>query len=286
MYNFNYTCILVFSIVVLPLHSKWIASSAFQISSSRLHAFSPERTRNNIVRLDSTSNIDTEDHAEEQTPLENTYTIYLADNREDILRIKTYRFGGITVEEHMEANPELNSRDEALRSLTSTYDDSGKGKVYYGNGSVGESIQFFALADDITSPISRDEHDKQHLQDSYAQIRRVVGSVEAVREPTNEEEQVAKVSIELKNLSVHKDARRRGIGKALTQAVQNFARSQVSTLEKRLSEKVSGVVHLLVEVENEGAMRLYDERGFAGSVDPEDPLCKLTWWIGDSPPEP
>jgi len=275
-------CFINSSLVALLLYSKWIASCAFLITSPRVHSFPPDFARNDIIRLDSTSYTDRENCANEQTANQDLYTIHLAQSRQDILGINLYRFGGLTVEDHMIANPELKSRGEALRSLTPTFDDSGKKKVYCGNGNFGESVLFFALAADTPSFFANEEDDKQYLHDSCVHNRRVVGSIEAVTEPAEDEMRVSKVSIELKNLSVHKEARRRGIGKALVAAVQDFARSQVYSLQKEHNEKVTGVVHLLVEIENKGAMHLYEESGFVGSVNPEDPICKLTWSIDDS----
>ena len=61
------------------------------------------------------------------------------------MNIKLYRFGGPSLEEYMKSNPDL-SRQDALRSLTSSFDDKGIQKVLYGNGGTGESVQFCALA--------------------------------------------------------------------------------------------------------------------------------------------
>uniref|UniRef100_A0A7S4ER62 N-acetyltransferase domain-containing protein n=1 Tax=Pseudo-nitzschia australis TaxID=44445 RepID=A0A7S4ER62_9STRA len=280
MYYFN--CTVVFSIIFLPLCSKWILASAFHVSPLRLDIFSLEFSHKYIFRLGSTSNDGYEDLAVKQTSLNNEYSIRLADSRESILGIKLYRFGGPTVEKYMEANPEIASRDDALLSLTRGSDDSGKTKVYYGNGGIGESVTFFALADDVSSFVSQEEHDKEDRQDTLLENRLIVGSIEAVIEPMEDEEGETKVLIELKNLSVHTNARRRGIGKALTKAVQEFARSQVLILEEQQGKKIKGLVHLLVERENEGAMRLYEENGFIGGTDPKDQICKLTWSITKS----
>lgn len=274
MYYFN--CIVAVSIVLLPLRSKWILASAFHVSPLRLDIFSLEFSRNDIFRLGSTNNDCYEDLVVEQTALKNSYSIRLADSRESILGIKLYRFGGPTVEKYMKANPEIASRDDALRSLTRGSDDSGKQKVYYGNGGIGESVQFFALADNFSSFVSHGE------QDSLLENCLIVGSIEAVIEPMEDEESETKVSIELKNLSVHANARRRGIGKALTKAVQEFARSQALILEEQQNKIITGQVHLLVERENEGAMRLYTENGFIDGTDPKDQMCKLTWPINKS----
>ncbi|VEU38703.1 unnamed protein product [Pseudo-nitzschia multistriata] len=182
----------------------------------------------------------------------------------------------------MEANPELTSRDDALRFLTPTFDDFGKGKVYYGDGTIGESLQFFALGDDKSSLVSLEKNNEEHVHDLLLQNRRVIASIEAVKEPIEEKELEIRVSIELKNLSVHEDSRRRGIGKALTKAVQDYARSEVLVLKEQKNKKVEGLVHLLVEAKNAGAVRLYEESGFRRIGIGKDPLCKMTWSIDES----
>ncbi len=213
------------------------------------------------------------------------YSVLLADNRESIYGIKQYRFGGPNIDDYMKSKPDLVSRQDALQSLTPTCDDNGIQKVFYAEGVFGESVQFFARADDISAFISSTVCDDEEAKLSLLQTQGVLGSVEAVREYAKDGDDTKKVSIELKNLSVHPSARRRGIGKALTEAVQEYARRQVSKLEQEDSSRYTGVVHLLVEKNNEGAMRLYGERGFVVSEtdmneddhDDDDELCTLSW---------
>ena len=284
MIHFNWTFVVL--VILLPLYSKWILASAFHVtvSSLQIHTFplasSVSRNNNNLVCLRSTIDDDSEDHAtkQKQTASMSGYSILLADSRERVLDIKLYRFGGSTVEEHMKAKPDLASYKNALRSLTPTFDDQGKQKVYYGNGDTGESVQFFALADDISSFVAKEEHDEdEKVQVSLLRTHGVIGSVEAVKEPIKDGEHGEQVSIELKNLSVHENARRRGIGKALTEAVQQYARDQVSLLEQQQNQENKGNVHLIVESENKGAMRLYHETSFVPETDVNDQLCKLKW---------
>jgi len=269
-------CAVVISIIFLQLYSKRILASAFYLSSLRLHTFAPRSLSSNFVYLRNTINDDSEENVIAETRSTCGYSLLLADSREKVLNIKLYRFGGPNVQEHMKSNPDLISRQDALRSLTPTFDDRGIQKVYYGNGGTGESIQFYALADDISSFVSTEEQDYGNAQ--KLQTHGVLGSIEAVKEYTRKENFVKVVSIELKNLSVHANARRRGIGKALTEAVQEYARRQVSILEQQENQRCRGIVHLLVESDNKGAMRLYEETGFVLN-DPKvkDQLCKLTW---------
>ena len=291
MIHFNWTFVVL--VILLPLYSKWILASAFHVTVSSLQiqtfplASSVSRNNNNLVCLRSTIDDDSEDHAtkQKQTASMSGYSILLADSRERVLDIKLYRFGGSTVEEHMKAKPDLASYKNALRSLTPTFDDQGKQKVYYGNGDTGESVQFFALADDVSSFIvSEEEYDERKVQAcSLLQTHGVIGSVEAVKESMKDDGEYNRkevVSIELKNLSVHENARRRGIGKALTEAVQQYARDQVSLLEQQQNQENKGIVHLIVESENKGAMRLYHETSFVPETDVNDQLCKLKWSTG------
>lgn len=205
------------------------------------------------------------------------YSIHLADSREEALAVRLYRFGGPNIEEYMKSKPDI-SRQEALRSLTPTFDDRGIQEVFYGDGDAGESIQFYAQAEDVYSFAPRSAPDHEKVQASILQTHGVLGSVEAVKEYTRKDDSAKEVSIELKNLSVHPKARRRGIGKALTEVVQEYACQEVSILEKQESRTCAGVVHLIVESDNEGAMALYKESGFVlndSKIDEE--LCKLTW---------
>lgn len=212
------------------------------------------------------------------------YSVLLADNRESIYGIKLYRFGGPNIDDYMKSKPDLVSREDALRSLTPTCDDNGIQKVYYSEGVFGESVQFFAQVDDISEFISSTVRDDEEAKLSLLQAQGVLGSVEAVREYEKDGDDAKKVSIELKNLSVHPSARRRGIGKALTEAVQEYARRQASKLEQENSTKYTGAVHLTVEKCNEGAMRLYGETGFVvmdDHDDDDDELCTLSWSTAD-----
>ena len=155
-------------------------------------------------------------------------------------------------------------------------------------GVFGESVQFFAQANDFAAFISSAVGDDEKAKLSLLQAQGVLGSVEAVREYAKDGDSTRQVSIELKNLSVHPYARRRGIGKALTEAVQEYARRQVSILEQEYGTRYTGMVQLTVEIENQGAMRLYSETGFVSDGDSncdddddDDELCTLSWSTAD-----
>jgi len=210
------------------------------------------------------------------------YSIDLADSREKALDIKLYRFGGPNVEDHINSSPDFISRQDAILSLTPLFDDEGVQKVFYGNGSTGESVQFYARVDDFSSTVSTAEQDYNTARASLLEINGVLGSVEAVKECSPKGDYEKQLSIELKNLSVHENARRRGIGKGLAEAVQEYARHQVAILEQQNNQIYTGIVHLLVESDNEGALRLYEKLGFTlDGPKLENQLCKLTWSTED-----
>ena len=250
-----------------------IPASAFHLSFFRLHNVPLGYSSRTFVYLRDAVNDNSGDSAIEETVSERGYSILPADSREKVLAIKLYRFGGKNVEEHMKSNPDLISRQEALRSLTPTFDDKGTQKIFYGDGAAGESVQFYAQADDLSSFSSTAAQGDENIRVSPE----VLGSIEAVREYTGKGDDKKQVSIELKNLSVHKNFRRRGVGKALAEAVQEYARCQVSTLNQE-SQKYRGIVHLTVEFDNHGAMGLYKLAGFVlDNPKVKDGLCKLIW---------
>ena len=270
--------IVIISTIFSALYSNRILASAFHSSSFRHLTFPPTSLTRYFVHKCNVINNENEGHVIAEKESACGYSILLADSREKVLGIKLYRFGGPTVEEHMELNPDLLSRHDALQSLTPTFDDRGTQKVFYGNGDSGESVQFYAVADNISSFLSTVEQDDENAQESLLQTHGVLGSIEAVKEKKRNGDCATQVSIELKNLSVHTNARRRGIGKALTEAVQEYATHQISILKQQENQKYTGIVHLIVESDNKGAMRLYKETGFVLN-DPEvnNQLCKLTW---------
>ena len=270
--------VVIVSTILSALFSNRILASAFHSSSFRFLAFPPRSLSRDFVYLRSAINNESEDRVVAEKESACGYSILLADSREKVLSIKLYRFGGPTVEEHMESNPDLLSRHDALQSLTPTFDDRGTQKVFYGNGDTGESVQFYAVANSVSSFLSTVEQDYENARESLLQTHGVLGSIEAVKENTRKGDCETQLSIELKNLSVHTNARRRGIGKALTEAVQEYARHQISILEQQENQEYTGIVHLIVESDNKGAMRLYKETGFVLN-DPEvkNQLCKLTF---------
>jgi len=267
----RFRCAATASIVSFALSMNIIlAFSLFNIPS-------PRSSSRDIIRLRNKIGNNSEDHNEIGRGSKCGYSILLADNREKVLNIKLYRFGGPSLEEYMKSNPDL-SRQDALRSLTSSFDDKGIQKVLYGNGGTGESVQFCALANDVSSFVSSMGYDCERTKASLLKTHGVIGSIEAVEEFWTESDCTNVVSIELKNLSLHVNARRLGIGRALTEAVQEYARNQVSIRKQQGNQTCTAIVHLIVESNNEGAMKLYKETGFVPE-NPEikDQLCRLTW---------
>lgn len=265
--------------ISLPLFWNILLASSFHLSSFRLRYFPLGCSSRNSVYLRNAINDSSENRAIEETVSACGYSILLADSREKALAIKRYRFGGPTVEEYMKSNPDLISRQDALRSLTRTFDDRGIQKIFDRDGAAGESVQFYAIAGNDASSVSAAARDNENIQVSPFETHGVLGSVEAVREYKKKGDNRKILSIELKNLSVHKDARRRGIGKALTVAVQEYARCQVSILKQQESQSYSGIVHLIVESDNHGAIGLYKGTGFVlDNPEAKDELCELTWY--------
>lgn len=281
MMHSNRSAILSTTCIVLSWCSMLV--SAFHLSPHGLYnvpCISPPR---GSTSMQSTAGDSSEGCVMAETGPIHGYSVLLADNREKIYGIKRYRFGGPSIGDYMKSKPDLGSREDALKSLTPTCDDKGIQKVFYKEGVFGESVQFFAQANDIAAFVSSAVGDGEQAKSSLLQSRGVLGSVEAVREYTKDGDDTKQVSIELKNLSVHPFARRRGIGKALVEAVQEYARRQVFILEQEDGSRYTGVVHLIVEIENEGAMRLYSETGFVSDNDVEsedgEELCTLLWSI-------
>ena len=269
----------IVSIISIVLCWNRIPVAAFNSSPFRFQKLPSRSSSRNSICIRDAINDDNNDHGIAGKGSIWGYSILLADNREKALTIRLYRFGGQNVDDYMESKPDLVSREDALRFLTPTFDDKGAQKVFYKEGVFGESVQFFAQVDDVSAFISTVDDENSKL--SLTKTQGVLGSVEAVQEYTREVEDANQISIELKNLSVHATARRRGIGKALTEAVQEYARHQVSVLEKQESRRCTAIVHLTVESDNKGAMKLYEETGFVYPVNSkkveDDELCNLRW---------
>jgi ribosomal protein S18 acetylase RimI-like enzyme len=90
----------------------------------------------------------------------------------------------------------------------------------------------------------------------------VIASVDA-----HQEADVDKgVMVELKNLRVDEGFRRRGIARALVEAVKEYARE---VCNERMT-----TVHLAIELDNVGAIKLYKSQGFQ-----QDPIeeRRLLW---------
>jgi len=195
-------------------------------------------------------------------------SIHVVDSRERALDLLVFRHGNLfsSVEEYMESNPQVLSREDALKTLTSSYDDKGKDLAYLGSaGQAGRDlVQFYALADTV-SGIDND------VPDVLTRCHGVVGSVDAHKQPL-EDKDGSVLLIELKNLRVQENMRRQGIGKALVEAVQHYAQSQAV-------KKNKVVVFLQFDSNNHGAIQLYREAGFV--LDDHD-QNKMNWYTGSS----
>mmetsp|Transcript_5432 Transcript_5432/g.13650 ORF Transcript_5432/g.13650 Transcript_5432/m.13650 type:complete len:286 (+) Transcript_5432:126-983(+) len=272
---FNPKSITFGSIFFLFLNLDVLIASAFQILS-RDFRLSRRPLSFSLVYLRSFIKGENEQNRTLGTGSRYDYSIHLADDREKVLQIKLYRFGGPNVEEHMKSNPDLPTRKDALRSLTSYCDDRGVQKLFYGNGDTGESVQFFALGHNVSSLFPATEPRYKNTDLSLTCSHVVLGSVDAAQY-TRQNGNSKQVEVELKNLSVHKSVRRSGIGRALTEAVQNYVCDQVCSRRKKDSNVYDGIIHLLVESDNEAAMTLYKKTGFV-EIEPKSvPLSKLTW---------
>mmetsp|Transcript_29616 Transcript_29616/g.33219 ORF Transcript_29616/g.33219 Transcript_29616/m.33219 type:complete len:290 (-) Transcript_29616:125-994(-) len=263
MYYCYYYCAL--TLLLLPLNSKWTMVSSFHRSSLlQIHNIPLHFSHSNLFCLH--GSVDIGNRNDHPPAAGRTYSISLVTNRERALDVMVFRFGvdsQSSIEEHMEENPEFTSPEDALRSLTRSFDDEGKQKVFYADGE-GEAIQFFALADDISAFVSTDHrHDKEKANELFLRTHGVIGSIQATKEYFRENENVGKIVIELKNLGVHEISRRLGIGKALTEAVQQYACRQVTLAQQQQQNQMKeGIVYLLVQPDNEGAIQLYKETGF------------------------
>jgi ribosomal protein S18 acetylase RimI-like enzyme len=259
------------------LNPKWIMTSAFHSSSLRdnlplkfsdNNPFCLYGSVDGYIRKDLTSST------------RSRYSIFPVTNRERIVDVMVYRFGvesQPTIEEHTKKNPQLTSREDVLRSLTRSFDDDGKQKVFYADGE-GEAVQFFALADDISTFLSKEQQhddDKEKVNELLIRTHGVIGSVQATKNFSRNNDNENIIFIELVNLSVHEKFRRMGIGKALTEAVQQYACHQL-ILEQQQQQQQQQIkeviVYLLVEPDNKGAIRLYEDSGFVPDSHEKDQM--------------
>ena len=143
--------------------------------------------------------------------------------------------------------------EEALKLLTPFHNDHGQKQVLSG----GEFVHFIASVvhddddDDENNELAAtvDVHQNNEI-DTAGGVRMIV--------------------LELKNLRVKDQYRRRGIGRALVQTVQNYAREQCS---QQLGA-IKATVYLHVELDNDSAIPLYISQGFQFDSNEE---CKMTW---------
>jgi ribosomal protein S18 acetylase RimI-like enzyme len=261
-----------FPVVILfcSLNPKWIMTSAFHSSSL------PQQIRDNLPLKFSHNNpfclygsVDGYIRKDLTSSTRSGYSIFPVTNRERILDVMVYRFGvesQPTIEEHTKKNPQLTSREDVLRSLTRSFDDDGKQKVFYADGE-GEAVQFFALADDISTFVFKEQqHDdgKEKVNELFIRTHGVIGSVQATKNFSRNNDNETIIFIELVNLSAHEKFRRMGIGKALTEAVQQYAYHQLELEQQQQQQQQikEVIVYLLVEPDNKGAIRLYEDSGF------------------------
>lgn len=276
MPRFKSVSVISIMFLSLSLHSVRFIAAGFQHMSLKPYEFSRGSfSRSYICLRDS---IEDEIEVDDISELGNCrHLILLADSREKVLNIKLYRFGGPNLEEHLRSNPDLLTRQDAIESLTPGVDENGTQRLLYGNGVTGESVQYYAVSCD-SSLSSTAEQDHRNKDSSLTYNHAVLGSVEAAKF-ISKVDNVVEVSVELRNLSVHKNARRRGIGKALVEAVQKYFCDQVHIQEKQSNQSCTGSIHLLVESSNESATRLYKNAGFVLNNPKDKPLCKWTWVI-------
>ena len=262
------------AILFCSLNPKWIMTSAFHSSSllqqirdnlplkfSLNNPFCLYGSADGCIRMDLTSST------------RSGYSIFPVTNRERVLDVMVYRFGvesQPTIEEHTKKNPQITSREDVLRSLTRSFDDDGKQKVFYADGE-GEAVQFFALADDISTFVSKeqqhDDDDKEKVNKLLIRTHGVIGSIQATKNFSRNNDDETTIFVELLNLSVHEKFRRMGIGKALTEAVQQYAYHHLELEQQQQQQQQQQqikevVVYLVVETDNKGAIRLYEDSGF------------------------
>ncbi|KAG7340547.1 acyl-CoA N-acyltransferase [Nitzschia inconspicua] len=173
-------------------------------------------------------------------------SIHPVTNRERALDVLVFRHGKLakTLDEYCQAHPEQ-TREAALTTLTSfTFDD--------------ERLQQFYAVLDESSTLLYSKFPTGFLERTH----RVMGTIDAAAVGKEERDDTKTVLLELKNLRVHEVARRQGVGRALIQAVQEYAVDQEAQ------------VYLEVDSKNSRAIRLYKQMGF---VPDEDNANRMTW---------
>mmetsp|Transcript_20473 Transcript_20473/g.24403 ORF Transcript_20473/g.24403 Transcript_20473/m.24403 type:complete len:308 (-) Transcript_20473:426-1349(-) len=163
------------------------------------------------------------------------------------------------------------SHREAIDALTpSTMGDDGRESCFFSIDVAKPIVQFVAVVvndGDDTRDDNGEDSDGEEDDDNLDRMNGVVGTVDAqVKKRPNGSSASASSSssiyypqVYLKNLSVDKDHRRRGIASSLVEAVRNYA----------AEEAVCAVV-LHVDCENIGAARLYEREGFEHDEEEEE----------------
>jgi ribosomal protein S18 acetylase RimI-like enzyme len=218
----------------------------------------------------------------------------MVNNRERALDVLVFRHGKLflSVEEYELKHPNT-PREEALRQLTSSYDDRGKDLLHQ-QVRGEELVQFYALVD---------SNHRRYEEYNNSRTHGVIGSIDgqSKKRRLSKDNSIGAIEIELKNLRVHDAFRRQGIGKALVQAIQDYGRDRLQPLLLKETTTTSSsssssskkdddddddeedknnrihkdvVVFLQFDSTNHGAIRLYEDCGFV--VDSRDPN-RMNW---------
>jgi ribosomal protein S18 acetylase RimI-like enzyme len=231
-----------------------------------------------------------------------SYSIHTVNSRERALDVLVFRHGKLflSVEEYEIKHPNTPSREEALRQVTSSYDDHGKDLLNQqvagggGDGDGEELVQFYALVDSNRHP------PEEEYCNNSDRTHGVIGSIDGHRKKRRFSKNNGiggGIEIELKNLRVHDAFRRQGIGKALVQAIQQYGRDQLQLLPLKETTTTSSsssssnddddedknnridkevVVFLQFDSTNHGAIRLYEDCGFV--IDDSRDPNRMNWY--------
>ena len=170
----------------------------------------------------------------------NDFPIKEVANRAEASAVMAFWNYSLPLDEFLTDNPDFGPA-EALKLLTPFHNDQGQKQVLSG----GEFVHFVAT-DPVTGLLAAtvDVHRKEETDDGG-------------------------VTVELKNLRVKDQYRRRGIARDLVEAVKNHAIQQCRQLRA-----TKATVYLHVELNNDAATPLYVSQGFEFDEREE---CKMAW---------